>query len=388
MASGCSGLAAKQAKSVPSELAVDIAKVRNEIEVVLAQRTKALVKGKKAEFLSFAKAGTARQQQAEWWQAYSPLPLQNIIVTLGKGELRSSGYAAELVVAVKLKDFDRGLVETTHRAVFVQRNNNWLIASERATPSDFTQAPWEAAGAQLEQTEQVLVFGTKKNSDSLDEWRDISAAAAQFVKQRVPYAWDGYVVVIVAESRQPLRAEWGAETKQLGGVAVLIESKQGDQKWLRIMLPPSAGDAPDEVRSDLMRHEITHVALGEHDDHAPTWLREGIAEWIAGEQQRQYLFSDVAERHFPKGAPQRMVTDAAFYQGNWTPNYLVSLFSVQWLAVEYGSEAPWKLLKEYDRGRSGKAQQGAVLEELFGLTPNQLAQQATQWMLSNTIPRP
>ena len=31
----------------------------------------------------------------------------------------------------------------------------------------------------------------------------------------------------------------------------------------------------------LVRHELTHVALGENDDRVPVWLAEGIAEWVS-----------------------------------------------------------------------------------------------------------
>ena len=39
----------------------------------------------------------------------------------------------------------------------------------------------------------------------------------------------------------------------------------------------SAGRARDR----LVRHELTHVAIGEGDDHAPVWLSEGLAEYVS-----------------------------------------------------------------------------------------------------------
>ena len=34
-------------------------------------------------------------------------------------------------------------------------------------------------------------------------------------------------------------------------------------------------------RDRLVRHELTHVAVGDHDDQAPVWLSEGLAEYVS-----------------------------------------------------------------------------------------------------------
>ena len=40
-------------------------------------------------------------------------------------------------------------------------------------------------------------------------------------------------------------------------------------------------DATSETRARLIRHELTHVALGLRADDVPTWLSEGIAEYVS-----------------------------------------------------------------------------------------------------------
>ena len=45
-----------------------------------------------------------------------------------------------------------------------------------------------------------------------------------------------------------------------------------------VLNPRDARPAGAPERDRLVRHELTHVAVGEHDDRAPVWLSEGIAE--------------------------------------------------------------------------------------------------------------
>ena len=39
--------------------------------------------------------------------------------------------------------------------------------------------------------------------------------------------------------------------------------------------------APGQARARLIRHELTHVAVGDRADGVPTWLSEGIAEYVS-----------------------------------------------------------------------------------------------------------
>ncbi len=49
----------------------------------------------------------------------------------------------------------------------------------------------------------------------------------------------------------------------------------------RFLLNPRMLDAPGAARARLIRHELTHVAIGKRADGVPTWLSEGIAEYVS-----------------------------------------------------------------------------------------------------------
>ena len=49
----------------------------------------------------------------------------------------------------------------------------------------------------------------------------------------------------------------------------------------RIVLSPHVLDESDEVLDRLVRHELTHVALGDHARGVPLWLAEGLAEYVS-----------------------------------------------------------------------------------------------------------
>ena len=74
----------------------------------------------------------------------------------------------------------------------------------------------------------------------------------------------------------------GDDPARLDAVAFPVASGRGGRPAAtRFLLSPAMLRRPGPERDRLVRHELTHVAVGEHDDRAPAWLAEGIAEWVS-----------------------------------------------------------------------------------------------------------
>ncbi len=152
----------------------------------------------------------------------------------------------------------------------------------------------------------------------------------------------------------------------------------------RFVLNPRVIGTPGPVRDRLLRHELTHVAVGTHDDDAPVWLSEGLAEWVsvrplAPEQRR---LPTAAMRAARAGAPD-LPDDATFNDDDSQAHYGLAWWAVEYVADSYGDEAPWQLLDALAPG----SDPDEVLREQFATSTRELAQQADRLMLA-TYARP
>ncbi len=108
----------------------------------------------------------------------------------------------------------------------------------------------------------------------------------------------------------------------------------------RIRVPFDGSRAPDENLRATFRHEYTHAALHRVGPSLPTWLHEGIAQYVEGKDwQRSRSFLQNNPSHQPT-LPQ--------LQGNWTemtdPNrvqaaYAYSLSFHYWFVEQFGDDA-------------------------------------------------
>ena len=104
----------------------------------------------------------------------------------------------------------------------------------------------------------------------------------------VPYTWEHRVVVYALSDTgfmASLRELPGGDPDAVDAVAFPVPLDDADPlaatAGVRVALHPRMLAREDAARDRLVRHELTHVALGERDDDVPTWLSEGIAEWVS-----------------------------------------------------------------------------------------------------------
>ncbi len=155
----------------------------------------------------------------------------------------------------------------------------------------------------------------------------------------------------------------------------------------RIVLNPrvlaSAGaertSAQGRTRDRLLRHEVTHVAVGARDDDAPVWLAEGVAEWVsvrplAPEDRALPEVALVAVRDDLAAGRVRMPEDATFNADGSTAHYGLSWWAAEHLAASFGEQVLWVLLDG--------AGDEAALRRLVGLGEDQLAQRAARLMVA------
>ena len=131
----------------------------------------------------------------------------------------------------------------------------------------------------------------------------------------------------------------------------------------------------DETRSRLVRHELTHVAIGRRDDRVPTWLSEGLAEYVSVQPIVPYerMISREALEAAQAGVDS-LPQDKDFNGASSGANYGLAWYACEYIAQAFGEKKLWRL---FDAMRAGdgtsEAEEDAVLEKVIGLDGEELA---------------
>ena len=133
-------------------------------------------------------------------------------------------------------------------------------------------------------------------------------------------------------------------------------------------------DRPGSQRDRLIRHELTHVAIGERDDDVPVWLSEGIAEYVSVRPlaPEDRLISGDALAAAEAGI-RDLPADRTFNDGHSGANYGIAWWACQWIADSYGPTSLWSLL---DAMHGTDESPDRVLTSLLGINSRTLARKA------------
>ncbi|MGH8826520.1 MAG: MMPL family transporter [Jiangellaceae bacterium] len=164
-----------------------------------------------------------------------------------------------------------------------------------------------------------------RSVDAADEILSTVEEGIGNVSEELPLSWSRRVVVYALSDIRVLAGLDdlpGGDPERLDGVAFPVRASPGSRELAghRFMLHPRMIDRDGAARDRLIRHELTHVAIARRDDHVPTWLSEGIAEYISVQAiapQERMISREAAEsgiRRLPRDGQfngSRVITAAA-----------------------------------------------------------------------------
>jgi hypothetical protein len=201
------------------------------------------------------------------------------------------------------------------------------------------------------------------------------------VSATVPVAWSRTVVVYALSDltiMESLDDVPGGEVDRLDGVAFSVLASAADTTVAstRFALHPRQLARAGPRTDRLVRHELTHVALGVLDDDVPVWLSEGLAEWVSVQPipPDRRKISRPALRAARVGLV-RLPDDQTFSGFGSAENYGVAWFACDHVAATYGVPRLWALLRSFGAAGAG-ADEDAVLQEALGIGEQQLAEAA------------
>lgn len=128
----------------------------------------------------------------------------------------------------------------------------------------------------------------------------------------------------------------------------------------------------------LLRHELTHVALRRVDAGVPTWLVEGIADYVGYRPypESALLVSPGTRRRLDRMARHPALPDSREFGFDPAGNYALSHAAVLWLVQRYGVTRLLELITDYHRSAMHTgvlAPDGPVLRRVYGISAREVA---------------
>jgi hypothetical protein len=370
---------------------------------LLRQRAAALLSGDRVAFADGLELSDDSfvAQQAAYFDNLRHLPIAELGFDLDIGTLVRSGddYWGVVDVALQLDGFDAEPVVSVDRYRFSPVGEG----GRRFALSSVTDAEWEADNGVFSQPWDDGPIEVRAGAGVLGIFDVGSVAAAPRLVRSVergisdvagivPYDWSRSVVVYALSDTDFLSSiedPPGGHPERLDGVAfpVMTGPTSGEVASTRFVLNPRVLDRARLERDRLVRHELAHVAIGEHDDHAPVWLSEGLAEYVSvrplAPEDRRIADAAIA------AARGRLITelpdDATFNDGDSALNYGVAWWACEYLATAFGEASLWTILDELDDAGTDP-EDGSRLAGLTGINSRTLARKAAKQMLATFDP--
>lgn len=337
-----------------------------------------------------------RAGQDQWFGNVTQLPVATVDYTLDPASLvrDGRGYWANVEVSLRLEEYDARPVVTRDRYRFERTGGRFVLASvtDRAWERDNPTAaqPWDLEPVEIREGNGVLgVFdaGSVGAADGVVAAVESGVAA---IAPRIPLPWDRRVVVY-ALARPTFLSSMagvpGGDPMAIDGLTFPVMSRPGQLRVAatRFVLNPRLLSADPDARDRLIRHELVHVALGSRDDRIPTWLSEGLAEYLSVKTlppAERVISGDALDA--ARAGLTRLPDTATFNEVDSRANYGVAWWVCEAIAEAYGEGMLWTLVDQL----AGAVDPDAELELLLGVSGRRLARDAGELMLATYVGEP
>ena len=341
-------------------------------------------------------------RQRRYFANLQELPLQSLEYVVLKSDwptgLRAPSWDAgvsvpQVRISIQLQGYDTVPVQRVTGFAFAREAGRTVIVSEltgAGKPFPGSQpAPWDLVRIHVRsdgETLQLYDSGTWSRADAIGE--DLHTGIAD-IRSAVPFPWDGRAVVYVFSRPVVLNSFEGVpggNIKHLGAMTFPMYAVPGQPTvaGIRFTLLPSSLRAGPDFLGRIIRHELTHVALGDRDDGTPVWFAEGIAEYLGAREipQDQRRIATVAVGRARAGV-QDMPASRGFNGDDQAWHYALSWMACDYIATSQGESRLWELMDALHNGDAGTTdvQQDAVLLRVLGMDSHQLAKRAATRIL-------
>ena len=224
-------------------------------------------------------------------------------------------------------------------------------------------------------------------SAGASRWLQRGGAAACAVRKRLTgglgAAWNGELVLEVPSTRQAFERVLGVAPGSYASIAAVAwpEGPDASTAALRIVVNPGVtATLGEQGLAVLLTHEAVHVATRSAASQAPTWLVEGLADYVAYDAYpatATVAAAALLRRVRDRGAPTALPTDDQFAP---SAQDLPLTYAEAWTACRLLAEehSPTRLMRFYRAVSDGVDLRAALRRE----TGQTTAQLTAQWRRS------
>ena len=324
----------------------------------LERRAQAILRGDLAAFLAGLdpRATGFETAQQQYWDNLAQLPLTEVTLRPDLRTLRASGGRAEVVADLHLTmgGFDQRPALTRYALQFRRTPQGMRLTSATVVGGG---QPWDLGEIVVRQAPGVLgVFDSASVASAEAVLGSFQRGIAD-VAPRVPRGWNG-AVVVYAPSDLTFMASLddvpGGDPSAIDALPVAIAgTRDGEPASQRIVLHPGLLSQPGPDVDRLIRHELTHVAVGSLGDRVPDWLSEGLAEYVSFQSvppDRRGVTSEVVD--LAETGQVRVPGSDGFDGNRSAAHYALAWWACETIARSRGESALWALLDAYEQGDS------------------------------------
>ena len=370
--------------------------VAGDLQQVLARRARAVSSHDEAAFvLGLGGTPAFRSQQLMSWGNLTQLPLSTFRFRLDPASLvrDGDGYWADVDVVMRLDGFDAHPVVTPDRYRFERRDGGGFVLASVTDRSwerrhHVRPQPWDVQRLVVRRGAGVLgLFDPGSVARSRAVMTAVTRGVSQ-VRAAVPRDWDGHVVVYALSDPSFLESlpdVPGGDALAVDALTFPVFARPGSHRIasMRFVLNPRLLAADGTARDRLVRHELTHVAMGRLDDRIPVWLSEGLAEYVSVQPipPQDRVISGAALKAARRGFTT-LPGDATFNGPDAAANYGEAWWACEVIADGYGVPMLWSLADDL----AGAPEPDAELKVLLGISARRLARKAGAMMLATYDP--
>jgi hypothetical protein len=364
---------------------------RAAIRALLAKRARALMDGDRAAFLATidTEDGTFVRQQEALFANLQLLPVESVRYSVDDG----AGYPTAKVPGddplfrpavleqVRL-DVDEAPVTNTLEDTFVRRDDAWLLGAE-SVPGRYRDdrepqsRPWAGTvPIAVARSGRLLIVVDGRLRGEAQGLADQLAEDIRFDAQALGTA-PSYDVLVDATTVGETHAMSTVGDTDAAAVtfSVTYYDNGGDGRLAGTRVKVNPETAAETIAdTQVMRHELTHFLTLRRLTGAPTWVKEGLAEWVstAPSGLDDLVVDSDAYAHVTK-VERRLPT-----QGRWgldpSADYLIARAAVTHLVETYGVAEVLALAQIYRTipGDDADEKTDRVLRRALGISEAQL----------------
>jgi hypothetical protein len=263
-----------------------------------------------------------------------------------------------LLLHYAIKGYDLGPVARAEVLTFVRRGDRWYLASDSDADADLPVGghadPWDRRRMVSVEGKNVLLLADAQDKNRLGALVRAGDAAVARVAQLWPDGWRRKVIIIAVRDPRLIKTYFRSLPGGIDGASALAtpnhdtvpgwtpknstpyDNRSDAAPRSRIILNPRYFDPNKPGNTDLLTHEITHVANQAYTGAgAPLWLVEGAAEYTA--------YRDLWP--FPMTLPATLAAQVAkgsvylptydFYDHDVSTNYTTGFLACAYIARHY-----------------------------------------------------